>query len=105
MVDFFIGFQIFYECLDNYPEGFFVGFVSGECLKEERNPVLVCRNPENKSFEIPSPIFRMSISDLDLFGIGVRFVFTGYTEIGGVNMDAVRAKLCRKQALCYYLIE
>jgi len=86
-------------------EGFFVGFVSGEGLKEEWNPVLVCRNPENKSFEIPSAIFRMSVSYLDLFRIGVRFIFTGYTEIGGVNMDAVRAKLGRKQTFSYDLID
>ena len=96
MVDFFIGFQIFYECLDNFSEDFFVGFVSGECLKKKWDPVLVCCYTENKSLEIPSPIFRMSVSDLDLFSIGVRFVYSGYTEIGGVNMDAVRAKLCRK---------
>jgi len=105
MVDFFIRLQIFYECLDNCPKYFFVGFVSGECLEEERNPVLVCRNPKNKSFEIPSAIFRMAVGDLDLSGIGVRFVFATYTKIRGVNMDAMRAKFGRKQTLIYDLIK
>ena len=82
MVDFFIGFWIFYECVDNCPEGFFVGFVSGECLKKKWDPVLVCCYTKNKSLEIPSPIFWISVSDLDLFSIGVRFVFSRYTEIG-----------------------
>ena len=105
MVDFFIRLQIFYECLDNSTEGFFVGFISGERLEEERNSVLIRCYTKNKSFEIPSPILRMYVSNLDLFVIGVRFVFSVYTEICGVDMDAVRAKLCWKQALCYDFIE
>ena len=65
--------------------------------------MLVCRYPENKSFEIPSPIFRMSVGDLDLFGVDFRFVSAAYTETGGVNMDVMRTELGRQgiQLLSY----
>ena len=41
MVDFFGRFQVFFELLDDRQDGLFVGFVAGECLEEERNPILV----------------------------------------------------------------
>jgi hypothetical protein len=47
---------------------------------------------KNKSFEIPSSVFRIAINDLDLFGTKIRFVFAGDTEISCFDMKTVLAE-------------
>jgi|LFRM01.2.fsa_nt_gb hypothetical protein len=41
MVDFFIRVQVLVEVLDDGQDRLFVGFVAGECLEKERDPILV----------------------------------------------------------------
>jgi len=47
----------------------------------------------------------MAVGDLDLSCIEVRFVRPGDTEVGGIDVDAVRTEFGRKEALGNDFIE
>lgn len=105
MVDLLIGFQVLVEVLDDGQDRFFVRFVAGERLEEERNAILVRGHPEDKPFEVPPAIFRMAIGDLDLAHIEVGLIRPGDAEVGGVDVDTVGTEVGRKKACCNDLVE
>ena len=74
-------------------------------MQKEGTTVVVRRNPQHKSFEIPSSVFRIPIGNLDLVASKVRLIVPGNTEVHRVNMNTVRSKFTGKKALSNDLVE
>lgn len=89
MVDFFWRLEIFSEVANDGPDRLFIGLISREGLEKKRDSMLIRRNPQYEAFKVPSPVFGISIGDLDLLGTKVRLIVPSDTAV--LNKSGVKS--------------